>query len=275
MRWRCFLCCITALFVVLHRIDAGTLAQFRTPLGEIDVELFDQDKPATVQNFIRYVQTGAYADMFMHRWVPGFVIQGGGFAVSNRLATNAIIVPVTTFSAITNEYAVGRTFSNKYGTIAMARVGGQTNSATSQWFFNLTDNASLDGVDGGFTAFGRVVSGTNVLDRFNNTATNGIYQFPGQPPLNELPVLSAKPTLADLVYTDITLLNVRVQPSARGGREISWNSVSNKINVVEFTEKLPPTWQIFFSTNAHGDILRVHDLNTQSAARFYRVRVEY
>ena len=62
---------------------AGTLAQFRTVFGDIEVELYDQDKPVTVQNFIRYVQSGVWSQMFIHRCEPNFVIQGGGYYVAN------------------------------------------------------------------------------------------------------------------------------------------------------------------------------------------------
>src|SRR5437667_106759 len=61
--------------------SAGTLAQFRTTWGDIDVELYDQDKPVTVQNFMRYVKRGVYTNMFLHRCLPGFIVQGGGFSV--------------------------------------------------------------------------------------------------------------------------------------------------------------------------------------------------
>src|SRR3974390_1409940 len=84
--------------------EAGTLAQFRTVFGDIEVELYDQDKPFTVQNFIRYVQSGAYQNEFAHRLVPGFVIQGGGFTVTNLNTTNAHIAAVTTYPPITNEF---------------------------------------------------------------------------------------------------------------------------------------------------------------------------
>src|SRR6266705_534799 len=68
--------------------SAGTLAQFRTRFGDVDVELYDQDKRVTVQNFIRYVQSGAYTNMFLHRCIPGFIVQGGGFITTNQSATN-------------------------------------------------------------------------------------------------------------------------------------------------------------------------------------------
>jgi cyclophilin family peptidyl-prolyl cis-trans isomerase len=262
-------------------LHAGTLAQFRMPVGEIDVELYDQDKPATVQNFIRYVQSGLYQDGFVHRWAAGFVIQGGGYYVTNRLTSQPMLAAVPTFDSITNEYGTGRTYSNTYGTIAMARVGGQTNSATSQWFFNLTNNAFLDSVDGGFTVFGRVVGGTNVLNRFNVTsAANGLYLINVGSPLDTLPVLSPNiatvPDLVkNLVYVDVTLLNVQVVRTARGHPQISWQSVSNKVNRVQFTTQMPPAWTELVSTNGTGATLYVTDQDAVPGARFYRVLVDY
>jgi cyclophilin family peptidyl-prolyl cis-trans isomerase len=258
-------------------VQGGTLAQFRTALGDIEVELFDQDKPATVANFIRYVEAGLYRDMIVHRWDDQFVIQGGGFWVTNRFQTNAQFASIPTFSAITNEYNVGRKFSNTYGTIAMARVGGQTNSATSQWFFNLGNNAFLDTADGGFTVFGRVLRGTNVLERFNKPpGTAGIDLLRLAAPMGELPVLAAasQATYSDLVYMDVTLLQVQVARAA-AGREISWQSVTNKPNRVEFTSQLPPVWQELVSTNGTGQRMQVLDTAPRAAKRFYRVRVDY
>src|SRR5688572_22837922 len=157
---------------------AGTLAQFRTRFGDIDVELYDQDKPVTVQNFIRYVRSGAYTNMFLHRCIPGFIVQGGGFITTNQLATNLFthVESVRNFGAISNEFTSGPRLSNIYGTIAMAKADGDPNSASSQWFFNLGDNsANLDNQNGGFTVFGRLIRGTNVLNTFNAIAqANGI-----------------------------------------------------------------------------------------------------
>src|SRR6516164_440224 len=134
---RLFACLgIILLFVGSRFLHAGTLAQFRSPLGDVEVELYDQDKPQTVQNFIRYVQSGAYQNEFSHRLLPGFVLQGGGFAITNGGTTNWTIVQVPSYPPITNEFGIGQRFSNVYGTIAMAKLSGDTNSATSQWFFN-------------------------------------------------------------------------------------------------------------------------------------------
>src|SRR6266536_3595947 len=168
------------LLLVLFSVPAGagTLAQFRTILGDFEVELYDQDKPVSVRNFIRYVQSGAYTNMFLHRCLPGFVVQGGGFGTTNRWTTDllAVIHDVPSFGTITNEFNIGTRLSNIYGTIAMAKAGGDPNSASSQWFFNLGDNsANLDNQNGGFTVFGHLVRGTNVLNIFNTVSQgNGI-----------------------------------------------------------------------------------------------------
>jgi cyclophilin family peptidyl-prolyl cis-trans isomerase len=277
MKWFCpSLCLAAVLSVVSNSSWAGTLAQFRTPIGDLEVELFDADKPITVQNFLRYVTSGAYSNMFMHRWVPGFVVQGGGFQVIKHSGTN-VIDSIPIFGTITNEYGVGRKFSNVYGTLAMARVGGLTNSASSQWFFNLATNTPLDSVDGGFSVFGRVLRGTNILNRFNNTSvSNSIYRLQLGGALNELPVLKGvQPGYQDLVYVDVSLLNVHVVSNGRGGRNISWTTVSNVPNHLEFTTNFPPAWKILTSTNGTGKTMTVTDSAGGAPARFYRVRVDY
>src|SRR5438477_12891419 len=119
---------LTTLILLGFNAWASTLAQFRTTFGDLDVELYDQDKPVTVQNFIHYVKSGAYTNMFLHRCIPGFVVQGGGFSVSNRVDTNAFFPNgyrlVPNFGAITCEFNVGSRFANSFGRIAMATGGG-------------------------------------------------------------------------------------------------------------------------------------------------------
>ncbi len=274
--WRVVLLALLCAVVAPWPAPAGTLAQFRTPIGTLDVELYDQDKPITVRNFIRYVQAGAYTNMFLHRWVPGFVIQGGGFFVTNRF-TAPTIPNVRTFAPILNEYNGDARFSNLYGTIAMAKLGGDPNSATSQWFFNLANNAAnLDTQNGGFTVFGRVIGGTNVLNRFNSTTTtNGVFSKNiDNGALSQLPVLNAQPSYDDLIYVDISLLNVRVS-AINGTRFITWNSVSNRLNSVEYTTVFPPVWQSLTNLTGNGTDRVFADLAADSARRFYRVRVDY
>jgi cyclophilin family peptidyl-prolyl cis-trans isomerase len=275
------------------QVISGTLAQFRTVLGNIDVELYDHEKPVTVQNFIRYVRSGAYGNVFFHRCVPNFVVQGGGFAMANPQSQAAFaldaVLHIPTFSPITNEFNSGPHLSNGYGTIAMAKTS-DPNSATSQFFFNLTNNTpSLDNTNnsGGFTVFGRVVGGTNVLNFFNtlNKSTfTGVVDFrlcntnSGSAIFSDLPVLYAGPFCPnnnDLFYTDITLLNVQVRAGDNGAREISWTSVSNRLNTVEFTTNFPPTWQSLTATNGTGDRIVVFDSSPNEPRRFYRVRADY
>ena len=150
-------CCAAALAVVccLSSTAAPTLVQstmvrLHTTQGPIDLQLDDSQAPQTVANFLAYVRSGAYADTFVHRSVPNFVVQMGGYAwptsgYSGHIATNPPVV---------NEFSATR--SNLRGTAAMAKLGGDPNSATSEFFFNLTDNSSnLDNQNGGFTVFGR------------------------------------------------------------------------------------------------------------------------
>lgn len=267
---------------------AGTYAQFRTFWGDIDVELYDNDKPVTVQNFLRYVQSGRFNNMFFHRCptnqvtgVTDFVVQGGGFFAS----TNGI-ERIETFGEIPNEFGVGRRFSNLYGTIAMAKVGGDTNSANSQFFFNLNNNTFLDAAnaDGFFTVFGRIIGArsTNVLNMYLFRRLNdGVKNLQGQlgPEFITLPVTysgTRAPTLADLEYADISVLKLSVA-ATNGTRELSWNSLStNHVYHLEFTTDLTPQWQTLVSTNGigmNGQTMRITDSSASAPRRFYRVRI--
>lgn len=135
---------------------AATSVTLRSPLGDIVIELFEDRAPETVANFLNYVDDGDYQDSFIHRSVPGFVIQGGGYSF-----VDGEVVEVPTDPPVINEPGI----SNLRGTVAMAKRSGDENSATSQWFINTDDNASdLDGQNGGFTVFGEVTSGMDVVD---------------------------------------------------------------------------------------------------------------
>lgn len=276
---------VLCLLAVAQIACAGTLVQFRTVFGDIQVELYDQDKPATVQNFLRYIESGSYENSFSHRLIPGFVVQGGGFAVTNRGTTNATIVPVPMFAPVTNEFGTGRRFSNVFGTIAMAKRGGDTNSASSQWFINLANNTSLDAADTNnlFVVFGHVIAGTNVLNTFNafqrytntNQVNNVVFHQFYAAPFDDLPLLHPAFTEANLVFVDISLLQVAIQPAAGGHEEISWNSVAGKTNVVEYTTTMPPVWQQLVTTNGNGSRYAVTSSVGTNRFRFYRVRVDY
>ena len=281
MHLRCVVLFCLVLFFNSNLIQAGTLVQFRTTVGDFDVELYDVDKPLTSRNFLRYVTNGLYANSIMHRVVTNFIIQGGALAATNRGTTNFTLNAIPTFPPITNEFKVGKFYSNLYGTIAMAKTS-DPDSATSQYFFNLANNsASLDNTNnsGGFTVFGHVVSGTNSLNAFKIGPTNHVVKVVNLGGiLSECPVRYAATNLihdTDLIYVDISVLNVQIALESNGAREISWNTVSNKLNLVEFTTVLPPIWQTLLSTNGNGSNLRVTDSSTEGPIRFYRVRVAY
>jgi cyclophilin family peptidyl-prolyl cis-trans isomerase len=267
--------------------QAGTLVQFRTVLGDVVVELFDQEKPITTRNFLRYLNDGAYRDSFYHRAVHDFVIQGGGYAVTNRGATNVHVFAITNYPPIANEFNVGPCRSNVYGTIAMAKTS-DPNSATSEFFFNLNNNAaSLDNPtnSGGFTVFGQAISGSNVLAQLNTftmdlrQCTNLIVNAGGSP-FDTLPVLKVSTNtqgglyldLKDLVYVDITTLEVRVEARRGATRAVSWNSLPNTTNWVEYTAVMPPFWQPLTNLLGNGARVEVIDPAVENGNRFYRVR---
>lgn len=147
------------LLIATLCLTSDTLAQtvtFDTNFGDIVIELFAEEAPISVENFLGYVTRGDYDDTIFHRSVTDSVVQGGGFQSDTS--------PIAVQPTIENEF--GR--SNLRGTIAFARVGGQVDSATSQFFFNLSDNSGLDAVDEGFTVFGEVVQGLDVVDAIND-----------------------------------------------------------------------------------------------------------
>jgi cyclophilin family peptidyl-prolyl cis-trans isomerase len=291
--WRSVMACVLAA-IGLANAQAGTLVQFRTFFGTAEVELYDQQKPATVNNFKKLVQAGAYKNTFFHRVLPGFVAQGGGFTIPSPTATvmgppwsQLFVVP--NFGTITNEFNVGPFLSNTNGTIAMAKADGNPNSATSQWFFNLANNSTnLDNQNGGFTVFGHVVGDpNNLLPTFNQLSPgHGIINMqwyygtndPVASLLHDLGVTfdgtSPPPNYNELLFVDITMLSVQIA-STNNQRQISWNSINGRTNLVEFTTNFPPVWRTLITTNGNGGRAAVTDSSATNAFRFYRVRVLY
>jgi peptidyl-prolyl cis-trans isomerase A (cyclophilin A) len=133
-----------------------------TSMGDIIVELDRSRAPITVNNFLRYVDKRSYEDTIFHRIVPEFVVQGGGYD------TNFVEKP--SFGEIFNESGNG--LKNKMYNITMARQD-KPHSATRQFFFNMDNNDSLDpGRNWGYTAFGSVVEGYDVLDKMSEVKTD-------------------------------------------------------------------------------------------------------
>ncbi|MEY3808179.1 MAG: hypothetical protein RI893_1155 [Pseudomonadota bacterium] len=135
--------------------NSVSVVRMQTSMGLIDIKLYNEAAPLTVANFLGYVNSGAFNQSFIHRSVPGFIIQGGGYFL-NGTSPTPIDTSIRTATPLINEFSASR--SNLRGSIAMAKVGGDPNSATSGWFFNLADNsANLDSQNGGFTVFGQVI----------------------------------------------------------------------------------------------------------------------
>jgi len=109
-------------------LQAGTLVQFRTALGDVVVELFDQEKPLTTANFLKYIRSGRYTNMIAHRIVPNFVVQGGGFRVAHRGTVSNSVESVSEFANVSNEFEIGPRYRNLYGTLSMAKKGSSTNA---------------------------------------------------------------------------------------------------------------------------------------------------
>lgn len=122
---------VLATLSVLATLQAGTLVRFRTALGDVVVELYDTEKPLTTSNFLRYVRSGRYADMFAHRVVPGFVLQGGGFRVANRGTGSNTVEAIAEYANVSNEFDVGPRYRNLYGTLSMAKKGASANRLES------------------------------------------------------------------------------------------------------------------------------------------------
>lgn len=154
--------CLLASFVALP--SAATIVEFETSQGNFQINLYDESVPTTVNNFLTYINENDYTNTLVHRSIEGFVIQGGGFTFEGELPLS----PIETRATIDNEAV----WSNVQGTVSMAKIGGQPNSATSQWFINMEDNSSsLDATEEGYAVFGQVVSGWDVVTGINEIAT--------------------------------------------------------------------------------------------------------
>ncbi|MHC4645379.1 MAG: peptidylprolyl isomerase [Planctomycetota bacterium] len=165
------------------------MVKLETTMGDIVIELDEQAAPVTVKNFLQYTAEGFYDGTVFHRVMPGFMIQAGGFTKNMK--------DKQTHAPIVNEFKL----SNLRGTVAMAKVGGNPNSATSQFFINLTDNSrNLDRQNGGFTVFARVIEGMDVVDeiaRVRRTRKMGTIKAQTVPladvPVEPVIIKSAKP----------------------------------------------------------------------------------
>jgi cyclophilin family peptidyl-prolyl cis-trans isomerase len=211
---------LAALFTLLPAQAQNTMVRLHTTQGPIDLALLNTEAPLTVANFLAYVRGGDYTNVFFHRSarlpapsLAPFVIQAGGFKWTDAGA----IERVTTRGNVRNEYSASR--SNLRGTVAMAKLGGDPDSATSQWFVNLGDNSTnLDNQNGGFTVFARVTApGMTTADQ-----------------IAALPVVNAGTNFAELPVADW-----------KSGTQVARSNVVRLTAVTEFPQGQTSSDRIF------------------------------
>ena len=178
----------------------------------MEFALFSTRTPNTRTNFLKYVSDGDYNHSIIHRSVPGFVIQGGGF-YSKTPGEGLVVDSVSTDPPIVNEFGV----SNTYSTVSMAKLGGDPDSATSQWFVSLGANSDiLDPQNGGFTVFGRVTQSTmQAAADFGNRTLFPVWNAGGA--FSELPLIASFDGSVSIVESDLILFpSVTMTPMAPG-----------------------------------------------------------
>lgn len=153
-------------------MDTNPRVDLHTNMGDIVIELYPEKAPKTVENFLSYVKDGFYNDTIFHRVINNFMIQGGGFEPGMKQKQ--------TKAPIENEADNG--LKNDNYTVAMARTG-DPHSATAQFFINVADNDFLNFTaptpsGWGYAVFGKVVEGTDVVDKIKQvkTTSKGFYQ---------------------------------------------------------------------------------------------------
>ena len=162
---------VAANLLVAYSINAEeqkTMIAMTTSMGNITIELYPEQAPVSVENFLNYVNSDFFTDLVFHRVIPGFMIQGGGL--------NARLQDKPGNKPISNEADNG--LLNNRGTIAMARTSSP-HSATSQFFINLVDNDFLNHSEKssrgwGYAVFGKVSSGMDVVDAIAKVATGNV-----------------------------------------------------------------------------------------------------
>lgn len=164
---------LASLSLVSSLAFAGPKVEVETTLGAFTIELNEEKAPVTVANFLKYVNDGSYVGTQFHRVIPGFMAQGGGF--DEKMNT------LPTYSPIKNEASNG--LQNKTASIAMARTN-DPNSATRQFFINLTDNNFLDYDQRppGYAVFGTVTDGFDVIQEMASKPTHSLGRY------NDVPV---------------------------------------------------------------------------------------
>jgi peptidyl-prolyl cis-trans isomerase A (cyclophilin A) len=186
--WKFKLCAAIGLSLWALMGVAQTAPQvlFKTSLGEFTVEVYPNKAPKTVDNFLRYVKDKHYDGTVFHRVMDGFMVQGGGFTADMKQKPTRAPVALEAMNGLKNEI----------GTIAMARTS-DPNSATSQFFINVVNNPGLNAPqpDGyGYTVFGKVVAGMDVVDKIRAApvGNQGMFQNVPRTPITIVSVNLSK-----------------------------------------------------------------------------------
>jgi cyclophilin family peptidyl-prolyl cis-trans isomerase len=183
---------------------AAQAVRVTTNMGDFVIELNSERAPLTVANFLRYVNEGFYSGTLIHRVVGNFVIQGGGHAAADYKLKS-------THEPVVNESGNG--LQNKRGTVGLARSSGP-HSGNSQFYVNIADNPDLDPLPArwGYTVFGRVISGMDVVDRIGVVPTGTSGPLKSEAPLK--PVIIEKIELTAASAAAPTVVNPATMPSS-------------------------------------------------------------
>lgn len=161
---------------------AAPAVKFQTSMGDFVVEVYPDKAPKTVDNFLQYVKAKHYDGTIFHRVIGNFMVQGGGYTKSYSQKPTRPPVALEASNGLTNSL----------GTIAMARTN-DPNSATSQFFINVKDNPFLNakGPSDGYTVFGKVISGMDVIEKIKQVPTGPGGMFPSDVPVTPITINSA------------------------------------------------------------------------------------
>jgi cyclophilin family peptidyl-prolyl cis-trans isomerase len=171
---------VCALLLSTGALAANPQVVVKTNLGAVTIELYPEKAPKTVENFLQYVKSGFYKDSIFHRVIPGFMIQGGGFNKAMEQKPTRDPVGIESNNGLRNDI----------GTVAMARTQNP-NSATAQFFINVADNAFLNYTATtlrgyGYTVFGKVVKGMDVVGKIAQSPTGAGGPFPQDVPQQQV-----------------------------------------------------------------------------------------
>lgn len=178
---------ISSFLFYTSAFAANPQIEMQTNFGNILIELYPDKAPRTVENFLSYVKENHYKDTIFHRVIPGFMVQGGGF--------NKLLQQKPTKKPIENEANNG--LKNEIGTIAMARTS-DPHSATAQFFINVSNNKFLNYTSPtprgyGYTVFGRVIKGMDIVKKISITPTGASKPFRKDVPKETIVINEIKP----------------------------------------------------------------------------------